>query len=133
MIRNAIYTVYDGVEYRIFCDRYGKYILVSHDKDDESKGFIREDDQEEIYLKDITPSEVSEVYGINTFGIYKGCEVGVRMDDKTGDKVLLGVGDAMIASKLEFEFDERGVYMKWVPRDEVYLFEKKEPMPNYFK
>ncbi|WP_434779074.1 hypothetical protein [Neisseria sp. Ec49-e6-T10] len=156
MIRNDIYTLYQGKEYEIISsiengDRI--YQLRSLDPQDLKNGFSiykrpeyvltskgekfylppRDINEPDIYIKDIIPLEVSEVYGINTFGIYKGCEVGVRMEDKTGKNLLLGVGDAMMASKLGFEFDERGVYMKWVPKEEVELFEKKEPMPNYFK
>ncbi|WP_434779445.1 hypothetical protein [Neisseria sp. Ec49-e6-T10] len=132
MMRNAIYTIYNGTEYRIFRNRYGKYILVSHDKKDESKGFIKEDEQDEIYLKEVTSSEVGEVYDISPYAIYKGHRFGINSENETD--YYLGTGDTALAKALGFEMIDREVYRKWVPKKDMEkVYEVKTPMPNFFK
>ncbi|WP_434778240.1 hypothetical protein [Neisseria sp. Ec49-e6-T10] len=130
MVRNDIYTNYAGKEYRIFRDRYDKYLLVSNDKSDIVKGFIKEDDEDEIYLKEIFLSEGLEVYSIDTYGIYKNYKFSLS---EHGEQYVLWTSDCEIAEKLGFEMLGRGDYEKLVPKSDIeHIYEVKEVISDYF-
>ncbi|WP_434778572.1 hypothetical protein [Neisseria sp. Ec49-e6-T10] len=155
MIRNGVYTLYQGKEYMlgetILENEPIKYWVKSMDSNDLANGFYlyerpktmiikgveyelppREIGKPNVYLKDITPSEVDEVYDVSTFGYYEGYLVVINSERE--NTYCLGVPENQaLARKLGFEEIERGVLRKWVPKEKVErIFEEKRPLPHFF-
>ncbi|WP_434777189.1 hypothetical protein [Neisseria sp. Ec49-e6-T10] len=155
MIRNGTYTLYKKKEYRIgesnFENQPIRYWLKSMDPVDMENGFHvyerpkvivingieyelpdRDKNKPKIYVKDITSSEIDEVYYVNTYAIYHGEKCSVEGEDSK--HYFLRVEQRSIADKLNFDIRDRDDFVKTVAKQDVEkIFEEKTPMPNYFK
>ncbi|WP_434779448.1 hypothetical protein [Neisseria sp. Ec49-e6-T10] len=155
MIRNGTYTTYMGKEYKIgetiLENEPIKYWIKSMDPKELENGFYlyerpktmiikgveyelppREKGSPNVYLKEIDPSEINEVYDISPYAIYKGHRFGINSENETD--YYLGTGDTALAKALGFEMIDREVYRKWVPKEDMEkVYEVKTPMPNFFK
>ncbi|WP_434778132.1 hypothetical protein [Neisseria sp. Ec49-e6-T10] len=153
MIRNGVYTLYQGKEYMlgetILENEPIKYWIKSMDSNDLANGFYlyerpktmiikgveyelppREIGKPNVYLKDITPSEVDEVYHINTLAEYKNVTMAVIGENDT--QYLLYIGDE-VGNGLGFENIGRSEYQKWINKEDVAnVHEVKRPASNFF-
>lgn len=137
MIKNDTFTVFNNKEFIIYQDRFNCYKLLSHDPENLQElllcGFIHQTGRSglNILTKEISKNDVSEVYSIHTFGVYKKNEF--RVVDKKDDQYLIYADDQKLAEDLDFEEFDRGGFRKWV--DEIELdpiYERKTPLPNFF-
>ena len=72
---------------------------------------------------------MEETYSITTYAEYKNVKLQVLKED--GDKILLSgmVGDYRIFESLGMDMVDRGVYHKWVNKNDVtLLYEEKKPI-----
>ena len=80
----------------------------------------------------VSLKEITSAYKIRTKGIYKGYRFAILSEED--DKYLLYGGyhhDIMMG--LGFEIIERGVYEKWVSKDELEkVWEEKTPMLGFY-
>lgn len=129
-MRSGNYANYKGVEYK-FSSGDNQIILKSNDANDLSKGFHPSIHHKGVYLKTVSANEITEAYSIYTMGTYKGYTFGIRAEEN--DKYHLEGGynhDIMVC--LDFEMIERGVYRKWVKKNELEeIWEEKTPLLGF--
>ncbi|WP_434779447.1 hypothetical protein [Neisseria sp. Ec49-e6-T10] len=132
MIRNNIYMLYRGEEYRI-----GKYTkdtvnLISTNAVDEQNGFEHFSIDPNLYRKTISVAEIGDVFSIHTYAIYKGQKCSVEGEDT--EHYFLRVEQRSIADKLNFDIRDRDDFVKTVAKQDVEkIFEEKKLKENYFK
>ncbi len=137
-MRNSIYTMYNGTEYRVL-QRDGYARLISNDATDLKNGFTEREPEENlnprIFFKTVSPEEVGDVYKINTFCLYQGYEFHV-VREKNGYYTLetnSTIGMKLI-EQLGFERIDKYGYEKTVAKEDLDLiYEKKKLLENYFK
>lgn len=124
MIRNDIYCLYKGKEYRLVHKAVGTYEIVTKNQFDVDEAF--DFYQNEIYRKQVELDEVEEVYSINSFAVYNGDIFGVSRS--------LGVDVELYTSNIDLAVENRmnqigkGEYVKIVSQSEVEVFEEKKPL-----
>ncbi len=125
-MRNGIYAVYQGNEYEAGT-KANSFFLRSYNSNDVAKGFFLY--KGTVYIKDVQRSDLEEVYSVTTFAEYQNVKLQIIKED--GDKILLSgmVGDYRIFENLGMDMVDRGVYHKWVNKNDVSsLFEEKNPI-----
>lgn len=123
-MKDGIFAIYMGNEYEVGLKEDGSFILRSQNSKDLANGFTLY--KGVIYIKVVQRSELEEVYKIRNYATYQGYKFGVEKED--GDKLLLHTGDYTIYQKLNLEMVDRGVYNKWVSKNDVTsLYEEKTP------
>jgi hypothetical protein len=124
MIRNDIYCLYKGKEYRLVHKADGTYEIVTKNQFDVDEAF--DFYQNDIYRKQIELDEVEEVYSINSFAVYNGDIFGVSRP--------LGVDVELYTSNVELAVENRmnqigkSEYVKIVSQSEVEVYEEKKPL-----
>lgn len=126
-MRNGIYAIYMGKEYEAGYKDPETLILRSSNSSDLDNGFSLH--KGIIYTKSVHRRDLKQVYKISTIATYKGYKFEVLKED--GDKILLSVmsGDYRIYENLGMDMVDRGIYQKWVNKNEVTsLYEEKNTM-----
>lgn len=124
MIRNDIYCLYKGKEYRLVHMVDGTYEIVTKNQFDVDETF--DFYQNEIYRKQVELEEVEEVYSINSFAVYRGDIFGVSRS--------LGVDVELYTSNIDLAVENRmnqigkSEYVKIVSQSEVEVFVEKKPL-----
>lgn len=137
ILRSGIYTVYRNTVYEInrWLDRDGEYIYI-HDKEDMDDKCIKKDG---YVIRPITSDEVSEVYSVTPYAIYKGYKVELRgsklfekmaiaptsMDNTDYDETMKALGikhvydgdDTIFVPAKDLDFYER---VKYYDRHEYF-------------
>ncbi len=122
-MRNGIYAVYQGNEYEAG-KKSDSFFLRSYNSNDVAKGFFLY--KGTVYIKDVQRSDLEEVYSITTFAEYKKVKLQVLKEE--GERILLSgmVGDYRIFENLGMDLVDRGIYHKWVNKNDVTsLYEEK--------
>ncbi|STZ50450.1 hypothetical protein [Neisseria dentiae] len=118
-IRYDIYTIYKGKEYRIGrVDDH--YEIVGYDPSDLDLGFIEYKPERKsnprIFFKEVSPSEIGDVYAIVTVAIYQGYEFPIIHEESNGMYVLRsGCTITMplkLLNQLGFSQVDKGVFEK---------------------
>jgi hypothetical protein len=123
MIRKGKYALYNGDEYRFAKSKANTIELISNNLADLNKGFKKY--AENVYVKTVTLGEIDKLFYIYSYAKYKGVEFPAsKGEDGT---VLLDTSDTELAKQLGFERTDKYQYSKYVPYDEVDIFEKVEP------
>jgi hypothetical protein len=126
-MRNGIYAVHMGNEYEAVVKDDNSFILRSKNSSDESNGFSLY--KGIVYVKTVQRSDLKEIYRITTLAEFKGIKFQVINED--GDNILLSaiVGDYRVFENLGMVMVDRGVYQKWVNKNDVTLLhEVKSPI-----
>lgn len=125
-MKDGIYAIYMGNEYEVGLKEDGSFILRSQNSNDVVNGFSIY--KGIIYVKVVQRADLKDVYEISTFAEYKGMKFRVMKVDK--DNVLLCSmkGDYRVFENLGMDMVDRGVYHKWVSKNDVTsLYEEKLP------
>jgi hypothetical protein len=132
-MRKGMFAEYKGSIYQaeIIDDLLIK--LVSRDVDDKEFGFKLKiypenyrgiENLPEVYFRDVNRDDIIELFEIYPISKYKGHKFNI-----TGEKsgyIHLGTNDATIAKDLGFERTDKYYYEKWVPKNEVEIFEERK-------
>ena len=124
MIRNDIYCLYKGKEYRFVHKADGTYEIVTKKKFniDESFDFY----QNEIYRKQIKLDEIEDVYSINSFDVYK--EEIFAVSRSIGSDVELYTSNIELAKENSMNQIGKSEFIKVVSKWEVEFFEEKKQL-----
>lgn len=99
-------------------------LLRSNDvKDISCNGFQRYDGYNKsiVAIKFVDRSEISEFYKIDIIAIYQGYKFEVMEEKENRVSIVTMTGDYRVWLKLGMKCIDKGVYQKWVNRDEVKL------------
>lgn len=69
------------------------------------------------FIKKVALEELEQAYKLCLRVMYRGTSYRAIFDE--GDKVLITTDDEELAIKLGFKYVERGVYEKWVDKNEL--------------
>lgn len=126
MIRSGDFTTYNNKEYSFFKKQDGSVNLISYDSDALLEGFKKHDRNANAFVKNVGIDEIHNPFLIKTHGKYKNEEINVRTEK--GDSYHIGTSDAEIAKKLDMDRTDKYYYEKWIPKEEVELFEVRKPI-----
>lgn len=115
-MKNGDFVIYKDKEFEFYMKMDKTIKVVSRDSADLSLGFtiVRPG----TYVKVLNVNEVKEIYSIRTYGIYKGHSVAIRAEDNNKYHIESG-GSENIFVVLGFQIVERGVYRKWINKNEL--------------
>lgn len=123
MIKKGDYCTYNNNEYELTGNMDGDLLILTTDYSLATDGFIDKYNSG-VYTKKVDFEEISNCYHIRPYGIYRKERVNVRI--KKGDLVHIGTPDASLAKVLGLDRTDKYYYEKWVPIDEVQLFEERK-------
>lgn len=122
-IKKGRYARFNGKEYKVYTNEDGSYDLVSHDPNDVNNGFFEQ--YSDTYVKKVSVNEITSIHRIIPFAKYQGNRLDVNDQEKNGE-IHLGTIDATLAKKLDFERTDKYYYEKWIPKNEVEIFEERK-------
>jgi hypothetical protein len=124
MIKSGNCTLYKNKEYSFFKKPDGSVNLISYEPESVSDGFEKHDLIPGAFVKKLRLGDLKTAYEIKTFAKYNGTEVNVTTEKD--NLICIGTADASMAEKLGMERTDKFYYEKWVPKEDVELFELKE-------
>ncbi len=134
-IRYDFYTIYKSKEYRI-ARIDGHYEIISNDPETLNLGFIEYKPEENlnprIFFKEVSPSEIGDVYEIAIYALYQGYEFWIKHESEDA-YLLKGNINTALMEKLDFKRVDKYDYEKRVNKKDVELvYEKKELITDFF-
>lgn len=127
------YAIYSGKEYTAGIMKEGKIILRSMELEDIKLGFekcepfIFKGEQIQC-IKLVDRAEVSEFYRIKTKALYKGLEFEVMDEEDEMISIVGVIGDYREFLNLGMKCIDKGVYQKWINKEEVEIKVVKEQL-----
>jgi len=128
-MRNTIYANYQGIEYSAGIKEDGNIVLRSGDVNDIQKGFFEKKiSDNSIYLKYVSPRDIDEIYDKRVFAKYKGYRFEVIDEKENEISILIMTGDYREWLKLGMTQIDKGVYQKWISKDEAEINVEKKSL-----
>lgn len=134
-MKDGKFAIYLGKAYMAGKNKDGKIILRSSNIGDVENGFVpcepfifRNYKEEIVCLKYVNRSEVEDYYALKTKAIYAGFEFDVV--DETDEKISIVTmtGDYRNWLNLRMQCIDKGVYQKWIEKDEAEIEIVKEQL-----
>lgn len=116
-VKSGKYAVYRGKTFRasIASKESGKLYILLNNNESYIEGFTK--DLLGNFIKKVALEELEQAYKLCLRVMYRGTSYRAIFDE--GDKVLITTDDEELAIKLGFKYVERGVYEKWVDKNEL--------------
>ena len=120
------FAIYLGKEYE--ADKNKQIRLYSTELEDISKGFKEcmpfkrtGVEKEIVCMKTVEVSEVDSCYTVKTYAIYKDYKFGILKEE--GDRLSIAAfsGDYREWEKMQMVLIDKGVYQKWIQKEEAEL------------
>lgn len=128
-MRNITFAIYKGIEYSAGIKADGSIVLRSNNICDESKGFFEKRIRSnKIYIKYVHRDEVEEIYDKRYFATYKGYKFEVIDENEEQISIITMTGDYREWIRLGMKCIDKGVYQKWIDRDEAEIEIMKDPL-----
>nr|MBP3598775.1 hypothetical protein [Eubacterium sp.] len=135
IMKDGIYAVYLGKEYTAEKNKEGKVILRSTDYEDLQCGFepcepfkYKGEEREIVCLKFVDYDEVEEYYKITIYAIYQGLKFEVFEEKDDMISIIGFLGNYREFLKLGMQCIDKGVYQKWIRKDEAEIKIVKEEL-----
>ena len=129
-MKRGNFALYNGKEYSADYIKGKGIILRSQDEEDLKKGFDTYEGYNKniMYVKYVQKEEIDGIYKIRNKAVYQGCEFEV-MDERDGMISIIGiVGDYSEFIKRGMKCIDKGVYQKWIHKDEADIRIIKEDL-----
>lgn len=134
-MKDGLYAVYLGKEYTSGKTRDGKIILRSDNERDVDKGFepcepftFRKQANRIVCIKNVDRSEVDEYYRARTIARYEGHDFEVIDETDKEISIVAMAGDYRDWLNLGMKVIDKGVYQKWIPKEDAEIRVIKEPL-----
>ena len=124
-MKKGIYAIFNGKEYKVYTNEDHSIDLVSNDSNDVNHGFIEQ--YPDTYVKKVSVNEITNIHRMISYAKYKGNQFDVNNQEISGE-IHLGTIDATLAKILGFERTDKYYYEKWVPKNEVTIFEERKEL-----
>lgn len=126
-MKKGIFATYKGKEYSAAMDKNGSVILRSNTLDDLSNGFKQYDGYNKSIacIKYVNKFEIEDYYKVSTIAVYKGFSFEV-VDTKEDLISIVAIGgDYRNWLNLGMKCIDKGMYQKWIKKNEATIVEKK--------
>lgn len=121
-MRNVTFAIYNGSEYPAGIKADGRIVLRSNHISDIEKGFIEKTSgRDKIYVKYVQRNEVEEIYHKRCYAIYKGFKFEIIDETSEQISIVTMVGDYRDWQRLGMQCIDKGVYQKWIHRNEANI------------
>ncbi|MFP7254772.1 hypothetical protein SFC02_10755 [Terribacillus goriensis] len=125
-MRNNIFAIYHGKEYAAGIKADGKIILRSEDSQAEQFGFENKTIADNtIYVKYVHQNDIEQIYKKQIEAIYKGYKFEVVETKGDMISIVTMTGDYKIWEKLSMNLIDKGIYQKWINKDDAIINEIK--------
>lgn len=125
-MKYELIAVYREKEYPAFISKEGKIGLRSTDVTDVINGFTPIKFVENTYVKYVLRSEIDRLFKRYTKAEYRGYIFEVDGEDDGQLSLYSLIDDYRINETLGFQCVDRGVYQKWVKRQDVKITIEEE-------
>lgn len=132
-MKNGNYAIYLGKEYTSGLDKNGKLILRSSDINDINNGFevcepfkFKNLQNDIVCIKYVNHNEVEEYYRVRTKAIYLGYEFEVTEENDDMISIVTMKGDYRVWQELGMSCIDKGVYQKWINKNDADIRLEKE-------
>ena len=134
-MKNGNFAIYHGREYTSGKNRDGKIILRSTNIEDVEEGFepcepflYKNHTKEIVCMKFVDRLEVEDYYRIKTKAIYAGFEFEVVEEKDNEISIVTMTGDYRNWLNLDMKCIDKGVYQKWIKKEEAEIKVIKEEL-----
>ncbi len=128
-MRNTTFAIYNGSEYSAGIKADGSIVLRSNSISDENKGFWEKRiGNNKVYIKYVQRNEVEEIYDKRFWATYKGYKFEVIDENAEQISIITMTGDYKNWLNLGMQCIDKGVYQKWINRDEAEMEIVKEQL-----
>lgn len=119
---NFTFALYKGKEYSAGLKKDGTIVLRSTDSQDLNNGFHkREIGSDRIFIKYVQRNEVEEIYDRRVYATYAGFEFAVVREKEDMICIMSLGGNYKDWLNLEMECVDKGVYEKWIPKENAKI------------
>ena len=132
-MKEGEHAIYLGKEYTSGRMANGKLVLRSTDIRDVEKGFepckpfrIKRLEEEIVCMKYVDLSEVEDYYLLRTRALYRGYVFQVLEETEDQFSITSPTGDYRVWLSLGMKLIDKGVYQKWIPKEEAAIRIEKE-------
>lgn len=126
-MRNITFAIYKGNEYSAGIKKDGRIVLRSEDPASRENGFVEKKiGNNRIYIKYVQKNEVEEMYDKKEYAVYEGYKFVVVEETEERILILTMNGDYHEWIRLGMERVDKGVYQKWINKNEAEIEILKE-------
>lgn len=126
-MRNITFAIYKGNEYSAGIKKDGRIVLRSEDPASRENGFVEKKiGNNRIYIKYVQKNEVEEMYDKKEYAVYEGYKFVVVEETEERILILTMNGDYHEWIRLGMECVDKGVYQKWINKNEAEIEILKE-------
>ena len=126
-MRNITFAIYKGIEYSAGIKKDGRIVLRSEDDASKKEGFVeKEIGNNRIYIKYVQKDEIEEIYDKKTYAVYEGYKFIVVDETEKQILILTMNGDYQEWIRLGMECIDKGMYQKWMNKNEAEIEVLKE-------
>ena len=128
-MNNITFALYKGKEYSAGIKENGQIVLRSKDVKETENGFFEKvAGNERMYIKYVSRSEIEEVYDRRTIARYEGHDFEVIDETDKEISIVAMAGDYRDWLNLGMKVIDKGVYQKWIPKEDAEIRVIKEPL-----
>lgn len=129
-MKNGKYAIYEEQEYSADYIKGKGVVLRSYDERDLNNGFQRYNgyNKDIICIKFVEKTQVSKFYRARTIVVYKGYEFEAVEEKDNMISIVTMVGDYKEWIRLGMKCIDKGVYQKWINKEEVEIKIIKEDL-----
>lgn len=131
-MKNDIYGIYCGREYRIAKLRDKKLYCISDNEESLTDGFYKYRSNSDKLVKEIQPDELDEIYELTSYALYQGVKFLILSEGK--DTYDLAGGEEEARKFPEMICHNKGEFSMKINKEDVDLIVEKRPVSKgYFK
>lgn len=126
-MKNNTFAIYEGKEYAAGIKADGKIILRSEDFQAELFGFENKKIADNtISVKYVHQNDIEQIYKKRIEAIHKGYKFEVVETKGDMISIVTMTGDYKIWEKLSMNLIDKGIYQKWINKDDAIMYEIKD-------
>lgn len=126
-MRNITFAIYKGNEYSAGIKKDGRIVLRSEDDASRKREFVEKKiGNNRIYIKYVQRDEIEEIYDKKIYAVYEGYRFAVVDESEEQILILTMNGDYHEWIRLGMECVDKGMYQKWINKNEAEVEILKE-------
>ena len=124
---NITFAIYKGIEYSAGIKKDGTVVLQSENHASKKEGFVEKQiGNNRIYIKYVQRDEIEEIYDKKIYAVYEGHKFIVVGETEKQILILTMNGDYQEWRRLGMECIDKGMYQKWINKNEAEIEVLKE-------